>query len=1409
MFLKADLVLWSLAALIVLVLIVLGFILWIASRPEKENRGQQRRLVKMRNDTLRASFRQAIELIEANIASRAQRLTLPWVLVLNEGAQTASLPLGQSGLSQALSADSTATASAQGISWNFFDKGIVINMLGAYLGTPDSEDDTERPWEEFLSLCRDYRPERPFDSLVVTVPVDLLMSSDPNARLELSRLAKLANRRLWKAQNRFAMRFSVYVMVSGCERLPGFSAFARALPEELRKSMLGWSSPFEITASYQESWVNQAVDHTVQTLSDTSAELYVLNLEGDNAPYFLLPGQIDGLRPQLQLYVDELMRPSTYHEPFLMRGIYFTGDAGEASERALRLVSDELMPVQLENNATDNPQMPGTDPAAPNDKALQLDALATTAPELANIHPGHDKNTYHLDPAPVFLRDLFEQKIFAEYGLARPSGSQLTSRPMLGRGARWTAWILLGGWSLGLLVGSVILHQQSDAMHSVLVKFKQDNAQQVMSQRNGETMSTEAQNNRVLTLLAVMDQMDNKRLWSVFMPGSWPFVDRLPSDVRDYLETAFGDIAAASLQRSLQAKVSQLTGVPQDPSTGELIQGSTCTPLTSAVDENAKVNNQMGFQELPEFAALLSYVSAVEQIDMAYGAMQRLQTPGLAPNPNDLQLLVKLVTGTDLISVSQRSSELFRSKAASALRVRQAPVQDALRCGFGQRALRLQDMAFNNNVLLNSQRNLTASINSLTEAVEENGDAHAQLDSLTSLLGEIKAHEALLVSGSGSGAWMKRPSFQPGATWDSLLARTTATSMLGVTLTQQTKDRFESAYKGFSIELSEQLSENPTSEVVWDEKEMRFVPGTALSNLRSGLNALLVEPYMGMANSLPAPELSSHPAMSQGFSWELARLDEALATQEQRKKFKSDLLQRFPANSQRAIDQIVKSRLTNQIMNHIYAALIPGSRLSGSGSDQVGLDGERTRLTRLQQILSELGARRESESIRALITRDALRRLQVLDAALTRSELYTPKGRSFNFWQGEKGPVLGAFGLPDVAALQPYLAQQVARLEELSKEADAILGQLNPGAASGTQAQRWQNIARDLERFKLKNPNSSLMALEGFLTAMAGDVDGQNCTDRLAGKVPGGRPGDFFAERHLQLGASLNQRCNELRLKEQLALWSVFAQDFNRTLAGRPPFATPGWSADAPMVEIDEIVPLLRNYDKGRPALLALQQNQRGSASSVAMQRFMEQFDRSRNFLAPLAPTEDTTPIGYDVAVEFRANQIAEIQGNKVIDWTLEIGRQRLSLRDVPKPLRWEPGQAVTLTLRLAKDGQVTPLADVKQPALSVDGKTVTLRYADAWSLFNLIGRQRESEARNDGRSQLLRLEFPLQMDTLPTLGATPISRSGPVTLARPNETNDNRARVYLRLTLSPPGKRTPLTWPGALPTRAPDPLNP
>jgi type VI secretion system protein ImpL len=122
--------------------------------------------------------------------------------------------------------------------------------------------------------------------------------------------------------------------------------------------------------------------------------------------------------------------------------------------------------------------------------------------------------------------------------------------------------------------------------------------------------------------------------------------------------------------------------------------------------------------------------------------------------------------------------------------------------------------------------------------------------------------------------------------------RISAQPLLGTELAKLIKENFEASFKGFDIELSEQLTDNPSTEVVWDDKEMRYTLGSALTSMRMGLSALLAEPYMAAANNLPAPGLSSHPGANQVLHWELQNLDYALAAQEQRKKFKSDILPR-------------------------------------------------------------------------------------------------------------------------------------------------------------------------------------------------------------------------------------------------------------------------------------------------------------------------------------------------------------------------------------------------------------------------------------------------------------------------------------------------------------------------------------
>lgn len=267
--LTSNLFLLSVVVLTLVVFAVLGIVLYFARHGAHKKPEQDRKVVRLRSDSLRNAFRQAVELIEANIAARGERYRIPWIMVLNEGDGSGGLPIAQAGVPSVLGSEAAGPTSTQGISWNFFDRGIVIDIKAAYLDAP-GQDSNEKPWDEFLGLCRNYRPQRPFDSVVITVPAGMLLTADTDSQLELARRAKLAHRRLWLAQNRFAMRFAVYVVVTDCEALEGFSEFAGALPEPLRASMLGWSSPYDLSTTYQSDWVETAMRSITGAVSDLS-----------------------------------------------------------------------------------------------------------------------------------------------------------------------------------------------------------------------------------------------------------------------------------------------------------------------------------------------------------------------------------------------------------------------------------------------------------------------------------------------------------------------------------------------------------------------------------------------------------------------------------------------------------------------------------------------------------------------------------------------------------------------------------------------------------------------------------------------------------------------------------------------------------------------------------------------------------------------------------------------------------------------------------------------------------------------------------------------------------------------------------------------------------------------------------
>ncbi|TKC87728.1 type VI secretion protein IcmF [Trinickia terrae] len=1402
--LTSDLFLLSLAVLIVVVCTVLGVVVYFAAHGAQNKAAGDRKIVRMRADSLRNAFRQAVELVEGNIASRAERYNVPWILVLNEGDDPRPLPIAQSGVASVMSSEAAAPAATQGIAWQFFDRGIVIDIKASYLGSPD-EDTGEKPWDEFLSLCRNYRPQRPFDSVVVTVPAAMLLAEDTDARLELVRHAKLAHRRLWLAQNRFAMRFALYVVVTGCESLAGFPSFARALPEPLRASMLGWSSPYDLSVTYQANWVETAMTSIERAVSDASAELFTLDTGHlDAREILLLPARIDAIRSQLQLYVDELLRPSAYHEPFFFRGIYLTGDTGEIGGAGV----DENMPAGVAAmEAGSDPYGRGAEPylaggAEEGADPADPETAAHPAPgEAARPREGGSL-VGDLMLQPAFLRDLFEKKIFLEYGLTRPSRSQHLARPLVNRTLHWGTLTLLGGWGIGLAVATVQLNHRHAALVAALDDLQKNAQERALAERGGQQLPADWYRSKALALIGVNDRLHAGMDWTIFMPGSWNVVDDLDERVRQRFEREFGEIVVTALEREMLERVGTLTGIARDPGTGQLIVGDDCaTPAAASAD--ARGADTLAVEDAPAMRALQRYVGEVDRLDAALQAMQRLQRPS-ADNADALRLAVRYAFGAELQGNLAGSLPYFyrdpnRSDAYAADGaggVNLPIVQQALRCTFDKGAQQLDEAIFAGNPLLNAERAVVSHLGDLSVNDNKAADFTQLTGDYRAIAAGIGAQQDLLAS--GKGGWMRRTQFVPGSAYDRTLARAAQSRLLGPDLVARVQARSGNAYQAFKSELALHFG-GADAGIVWVDKEARYAISPARLALRDGLLRLLGQPFMVAPRDLPLPSIPEGSTIA----WDLPQLDQALALGEARKRFLAEGLNAFPDTLRPVVEQALDVQFARLMFDQVVAAAaVPPVQ---GGPDDAAFDAARSRLVKIRAALADMDAAAQAADLDALLSRDAMEHLRLVDDALMHAELYATRPAGAMSSGGANASVLAAFGIADSAQLGIYLDQQAARAATLGKQATVYLSALGAADAASPLAQRWQAIELDLGRYQLKNPNSSLLMLEQFVQTVAGDARGGDCIGRFPPRPSAGGAGDYFTTVHMRLYDGLLARCGQSYNAELRQQWDAFASAFNQSVAGRQPFgvsarltgragAGNAGSAETISADFAELGQTLRQYER---AARILQQArnvaaERGVGGSAAVRQFADRFDPVAALLAPLYPANDGAPTGYDVRVDFRANRTGEIAANQVIDWTLKVGAQSVSMSDASSTLHWEYGMPVTLVLRFAKDSPVTALNDPGQRAFSTDGRTLTWQFADPWSLFSFVSQQRvaDASARERAPGPLLKFDFPLGTVNAADLALLPKQAHG---------------QVFVRLTLSAPGSKTPLPWPGSFPTSAPE----
>jgi type VI secretion system protein ImpL len=1538
-----------LLGLFVLAAILLGLVFWAAARRPtgEENAAAKTRSISV--SSLRHSFRRAVELFELNISKRSERYNFTWSLILNEGSISHELPLQLSGLPTALSGDATVKASAHGVSWSFFEAGVAIQLQSSLLGSEEEGGDSVgKVWEELLGLCVAYRPDRPFDSLVVSIPAALLANSDPLAKAELVERAKILSRRLSHAQNQLALQFPIYLVISQCEELAGFAKFSSRLPERLRSTMFGWSSPFELNTPFQEKWVDLAIAEMTGVCSEVCAELSCLELPGeDSSDYFLVPSEIEGLKPGLTSFLTELMRVSSFHESFLLRGIYLTGDS---SPDAQLLSSEPIRTDETDANAS----LSAVDQNKGNDEP--------------SLGPSVPIGVEDLAVRPAFLREIFENKIFLEAGLVEGS-IRRKFRPTLSLAARWSAAGIATVWMLAIALFSVNLNRNVAAIAGILeeINRSENNA---AAAGPGQVVDYQAQRELAVRTLKLAERIDltladyGQRLWAAVIPGSWPILEPLHGRIEQRLKVAFTEHLIGNARRTAIARVAHLTGVPVDPSTGGLIQGTDCSLPAGWMETNGNAGSKaLNIEDLPEFLSTLKFLAEIEQIESAISAFNRLVAGSVSPSDDDVALVVKTFFGVDTVDRAGKIALLFRTQkdhTSIPLDTLRTPIG----CSFAGANNALMTRLFERNPLLAAEVRVGDALKHVNEVSGRGVDWMTQKQAWEEVLRALKEEESFL--GLGKGEWLASDDFQLGVAYSEMFNRAGALGLIEKSKLAEIKRSNTDQFLEFSLSwqtaiASHTATSNPSAPgLMWSVKDKRW----SLSSDR----VLLIESLTALFGTLSDPSAGKFPDLQVGefLSWERAKLERAIAVQDRYKKLQLDVLSKVPSAYSEKLERLAAlaiaretTDLVLQAMN-VHAAWEHPQPLSES---------DRARYGRIRTFLADLGVKPEADAFATLIRADAINRIRRLDDEFSKHEIFAPRDRDFATWQGNKAPMLAAFGVTDSGALSSYVIQQISIVDSAVKEIEPLIQLATAMQVGGSPAtslfNRWASIVADYGRYKSKSPLSSLGALEQYVLTSAGDLDWTNCHQSPAGKIGARKPGDFFAERLFVLQNGIAGRCRDLRpllvtdaqrklralddsfsrldlfaprdrefqnwngskgpifdaygvgdpaamagyfsqqislidnavreaepllrqvelvlaengsgkasapadssgtvklsqrwgtITNELALyraksplsvlsameqflvtsgtdldgtncierttvrpvlksgadvfserlyslrlavatrcrilkkteaqenWKRFSEYFNLNLAGRPPFGP----VDKKPAEVDDIGSAIKLFERANGLLSDKTNADLVQAAGPSLRRFSESMDRAKKFLVPLVSSEDSAASGYDVAIEFRANPTAELEGNKIIDWSFTLGNQTISLRDGPKVLRWEPGMPTVVRFRVARDGPVAPKVDPSQTLMEVEEKTVSFRFSDSWSLLSLIASQRDAGigARGDSRTAVLKFEFPL---------VTPISQ--------PQNPKDSQARVFLRLTVTPTGKRTTLVWPIEFPTVAP-----
>jgi type VI secretion system protein ImpL len=1288
---------------IVLLLLAIGLVIYLVLRrgagtamePEPEPEAEEERRADPGREAValltgpRRSFAAGVAKLRRYVPGRDARYRIPWVVMVGAEGSGKTSVADAVNLSRPFPTGEDERGD-DGIRWGFFEQGVLLDTPGEWLQRRGGGTGQTREWRTFLRLLQWYRPGRPLDAVVLTIPADELAGPTALAKQALTNRAEGLREALMEAQRRLDIRFPVHVLVTRCDRIPGFTATCREIPDAARDELFGWSSPYPTEAAFAPAWVDEAYDALDRSLYETQVELLSSAAPTHADGVFRFAGELRQTHASLHTLLGEVFRESAYHEGFFFRGIYFTGD----------------------------PEL--TLPTGPSHGTAAGMAEITTSIDADGdgdqAVPGGIRIA-----APLFLRQLFGERVFAEAGLARPVGSMLLARGRGARAAQIAAALLVVLGTPALLLANHRLNRTGTRTEMAL-EYARPFLAQLEAESDDSVSSARA--DRPVDVLGVVERMATlpvDRLWSPVVPASWG------SGVRDRLRRAqamaFRDAVYPAMYRRLDNRTRTLLA------DGGGDWHAVATP-----------------------AMLADYLRQLGALSENVNRYNRLAAPGQG-RTEDLEELTEYLYGVRPSGPSASRTRAYQWAVANASG---RPLDDD----------RTRDAVDRAEALAGSVYDRLVATLARLEAGATGAAAWSarQADAGGMIRGAAVAPPASTENGGFSFTAQAQPGFEDfGAAGGAPAAAPFAPSRLrayfsgadsawlapeaplppavAAALARIPSSAVLSA-AAFRREFTEGFTrERATHLAGLDVEGGAFpAPGTggarSLVALRDALGALQTQEFAG--GNAPVRLGPMVPAGAP-LAWDTVALGSALSRFDGYRAFvAAPNVAALSARGRNLVQNLAAAQLESGMTYDVARAArvggpggawLAGNNERGLRARVAGMQAAAGQLARLLSAYQQLGLGPSYDDLAGTVAAQGAAVLAGADALLDAQGLYVPRDGGFDWWNGETPVAFPAFGVRDTAGLDVYLASQLAAVQQVyGMYVEPVLALLDSEAMAGWNAapppdahavlaavERWKGLAEQLAAYTAKKP-SSVGALETLIGQAMLAVAPGSCAP--AGR--GVRGGDWFAARHEHIRGELYARCRQLSARVAAAGYRDLRDAFQSTLAGRFPFAPADARADADPADVADFFRLYAAREPARRSILSGNEGVGGPGSAAA--DWLRRMDAAAAFLAPLAAADTGGGPAYLVAAEFRVAHDRESGADQVAGWQLRVGDRSLTPRDsAGAALPWSPGTPVWGLFRWADGSPLRPSAAGLPWPARVDGAQLGYGYGGTWALLRLV----------------------------------------------------------------------------------------